>query len=1241
VAIVLNDPYIYGLLIELSGPKAKSLNGLSFELLYKKVTDDIGVFRVRLQVPEAFRQIDLGAVSITLGVITVDIFTNGNFRVDLGFPANRNFDNSFGFQFGPFIGRGGLYFAVLNGATSEHVPRVTNGNFSPVLELGLGLAVGLGRTFNKGPLSAGLYVEVEGIFTGVLAWFHPNDAANDTSLFYSCRATVAISGKVYGKVDFKIISVSVSIEAYASVSLTVQCYMPIVVEMNVGVEVDAEVDLFFFSVSFSFHMNLEFSFTIGEAQPTPWILSADQSGKQLHQSGLMAAGPHRRRAADMIRHTNLFSRSNELSTGNWNPDINLFSDNDPLPVNLTMLPVLPIAGIPVQWGITPPPPPDAPDYEAAFMVTCPVPGTTDNLGKDISFDNLIKIAFLWSLTGGMGIPAFGVGSEVTPSDLDNLAKLLQDPATGDAGFSYGNLDKLFVKNLRLRIGGRPAQTAIVSGVVFPMIPALGWANATLPLPADKTRDFSSYMPVDGNYEEKLRKYLNEPLPGDKPVSSGNGGAGAAESLATFIFRDYFMLIAKSVVDEAQQIIAGLIYSVNLGRSLNDIAGDFLKFTDAVYVKIEGDNADQVAADFGLSTGELIFLNPTIVNEIEQAAAGTTINITLGVTPNAIAAANGNAKLSAGTRPLGDLSYQVRAAETLQTIAERYGLNLKTWINFKPDPGRPAEVLSQVRLLAPGSALPLGASYIYANTTSLPLDALTAVFFVRLNGYAGIPRLEWYAQAIVNLNKDQIITGPNGDAAILPNPLKVPNAYQSSGSIDWVPLPGDTLLDVAGYFALRQNSDDPNTAFHAFAAAMGVRNPGPDLSRILLPLDAATTVLPAETLESLATRLLLDPTQDVFVSIVGPASILQPLAGLTLRGTSVTVEADATFADLGARYGIPVEELGGRFGAISGIFNTTEVTALTIPHLVKMSVSDLLDYVLKNDTATRIGNQVSRFMLSGLRIPTPKLAGGKYEPTGPLAGLYKLTGQQVAGVGPDPVKPEPRLSVTFTIPGAQKLWIELGTGSPNSLTVSVSNDDLNNYAPDTVLSPEFDPAFDTPLRPSQLWLDQRMRWDLQQHLLWQTPHKIDLPSPPPPPPPPIIPAPVYDGSTMPGIWPLPDELLARAEKSGINYALRTVDPRKPAQAEDVKFWEWACLIDFSVRNVPGTPGLCEVRGADTTQRQILLQAWNYLAAPNSGKVTLLYRQPATGVGLSGGLVSPILKFDGRGIPGQDQPLHRDP
>ena len=58
-------------------------------------------------------------------------------------------------QWFPFVGYGGFYFALLNGSTSKQVPTISNGYFSPVIEFGLGLQVGVGKTIDKGVLKAG------------------------------------------------------------------------------------------------------------------------------------------------------------------------------------------------------------------------------------------------------------------------------------------------------------------------------------------------------------------------------------------------------------------------------------------------------------------------------------------------------------------------------------------------------------------------------------------------------------------------------------------------------------------------------------------------------------------------------------------------------------------------------------------------------------------------------------------------------------------------------------------------------------------------------------------------------------------------------------------------------------------------------------------------------------------------------------------------------------------------------
>lgn len=296
VAVVFNDPNLYGLLIQMAGERAGALAGLKFEVLYVKITDDIGVFKIELRVPDAFRQLEFGSVSITLPTIWLEIYTNGNFKVNLGFPKGLDFSQSFAIQVFPFIGYGGIYFAYLNGTTSSRTPEISNGTFDPVIEAGFGLSVGLGKDFNKGPLKAGLTITVVGIVEGVLGWFNPDDENTPDPMYYWLQGTIAIVGKLWGEVDFVVIKVSVSVTAMASVTFTVEAYQPMLIVMRASVSVKATVKVLFVKVHFKFKLEIEESFTIGHASTPPWILgqraesSSGSSGTQTSIAGDLETG---------------------------------------------------------------------------------------------------------------------------------------------------------------------------------------------------------------------------------------------------------------------------------------------------------------------------------------------------------------------------------------------------------------------------------------------------------------------------------------------------------------------------------------------------------------------------------------------------------------------------------------------------------------------------------------------------------------------------------------------------------------------------------------------------------------------------------------------------------------------------------------------------------------------------------------------------------------------------------------
>ena len=285
---VFVDPSLYGLRIGLAGERMKKLAGLQFEILYQKVTDTIGLYHIELTLPTAMRNLQFGAVAVTLPIVTVDIYTNGNFYLDFGFPKGTDYSRSFTVQAGYFIGRGGFYFGVLDGATSDRVPVPTNGSFSPVIVFGVGLSVGVGRTLEAGPISGGVTITVEGTVEGVLGWFNPTDRSQPTDLYYHVKGTIAIVGKAWGVVDFVVVKASLSVTAYASVTLTVEAYKAIQVQLSVGVEVSASLTILFFTVSFSFSTSLDLSFTIGSDSTPPWRIATSAPADrplQLRQQG--------------------------------------------------------------------------------------------------------------------------------------------------------------------------------------------------------------------------------------------------------------------------------------------------------------------------------------------------------------------------------------------------------------------------------------------------------------------------------------------------------------------------------------------------------------------------------------------------------------------------------------------------------------------------------------------------------------------------------------------------------------------------------------------------------------------------------------------------------------------------------------------------------------------------------------------------------------------------------------------
>ena len=221
-------------------------------------------------------------------IIDLDVYTNGDFLLDLGFPVGLDFSRSFQIDLIVWVGpipipvsaAAGLYFGVLSGATSSQVPQVTNGSFAPVIVAGFGIEIGLGKSVSIGPLDAGFFAGFIGILEGVLAWFHPDSDPDSTAVYFKVIGTVGIQIHIWGTVNFAILQASLDINAYATATVVIESYQPIEVGFEAGISISLSVKVLFFSITLSFSATISESFTIGQAAPTPWVIGAAQSAPQ-------------------------------------------------------------------------------------------------------------------------------------------------------------------------------------------------------------------------------------------------------------------------------------------------------------------------------------------------------------------------------------------------------------------------------------------------------------------------------------------------------------------------------------------------------------------------------------------------------------------------------------------------------------------------------------------------------------------------------------------------------------------------------------------------------------------------------------------------------------------------------------------------------------------------------------------------------------------------------------------------
>ena len=569
---VFNDPYLYALRIALDGDAAKVFKGLDFQIMYRKLSDSIGVYSAEIVLPDAMRYLTIGAYSITLPVFAIDIYSTGDFKVDLGFPWNENFTRSFSIEAIippgiPMIGSGGVYFGKIPQVAAKNLPVTTRGHFNPILVLGFGAQLGLGKTIEYGVLKAGISLTIFGILEGMLAKWNPYenkvliDSLPDSGslqlqgeYYFWMQGTLGIYGKVFGSVDFAVIKADVDITIMIYAQITFAAYKPIPITIVASLDATASLTinlgLFKIHLHFSFSVKIKETLTIGALQnpnDAPW---AEGNGQ-----GLLAGPLHCRLRAHRLALTAM--NGNEIISPEWS---RLSKPEAPVALNGYLSFALTVAGDRAFDGGDP-----VPCYIASMFIDS-VQAAKENdftsmkkaegLGeeKDTSFETLAKLVARWAIAS---IQTEDVTPDkvdtlvVTDNELMSLLEYLNDlkrpiPIPADS------IEAFLSHQIQMTVS-MPKDQREAFAAFFPMpLPLTLERSAYGGFPA-LSYSFEDYNAIDNDFVSWLRTYFDQLAvqvqkeSGDKENAVLLEGEQGDTSVGSFLFTDYFTLIMRQML----------------------------------------------------------------------------------------------------------------------------------------------------------------------------------------------------------------------------------------------------------------------------------------------------------------------------------------------------------------------------------------------------------------------------------------------------------------------------------------------------------------------------------------------------------------------------------------------------------------------------------------------------------------------------------------------------------------------
>ena len=620
---VFNDPNLYALRIALEGEPAKIFKGLDFQIMYKKISDSVGVYQAEITLPDIMRKINMGQFNITLPVFGIAVFTNGDFQVDIGFPWKQDFSRSFTFQtliwtpVGipiPVMGSAGVYFGKLSSATTNRVPVCDSGTFNPVLVFGFGVQFGLGYDFDAGILKAGFSLTAVAILEGILAKWNPyavtngsgNNTQLETSYYFWFRGTVGIIGKLYGTVDFAIVKAELNIDIRLLAQMTFAPYeyieISITASVSVSLKITINLGLFKIKISFSFSARIQQGITIkGIGGTAPWCSPA------LSAAAIPALQRSRRWRYEQTELLTAFAAITPV----WQ---NLKAPAVPAPMTAYAALGLTMAGDNAAQPAN-----QLPCYVAMlFIASVPPPQDDRNNGvlkafgdnNDSSFEFLCKQVFRWAIAAIQPEPMTSAQVDaliVSDLQLAALQDYLSNPAN-PTPIDAGEINRFMAGQFAFTVNA--PESGEVDATYFPVPP-----DMVLNLPAygsdyhGLTYNFAAYNDTSTDYTQYLRNYFNQlavqaakdPANDNLQAFELNNGTGV--SVGSFVYSDYFLLILRQMLQSARDSLKDFKYYPTNTQTVNDIVDWVNNHSGANIYTVETLFTDNVSA--GLSAAKTL------------------------------------------------------------------------------------------------------------------------------------------------------------------------------------------------------------------------------------------------------------------------------------------------------------------------------------------------------------------------------------------------------------------------------------------------------------------------------------------------------------------------------------------------------------------------------------------------------------------------------------------------------------